>query len=151
MKIYDENKENEIEIKDIDFSAYKLKDFKKLIAHHEAVEGKEEKGHKVTKEYPNGSKEITYVIDQPETKAKKAWDEYEDCAYIIPLTDEEKKARLRAKRESVCFKILDRSKFWYDSLTADETKELKEWYSEWLNVTETLVEPETPKWLEGKE
>lgn len=149
MKIYDEKKENEIA--EVDYSKYKLGSFKRLLKHHDAILRQEEKTHYETiKEYPNGSKDVRKVVDQPKIKPKDAWDEYEECAYIIPLTDEEKKARLRTKRENLCFSILDRSKFWYDTLTAEETKELKEWYEKWLNVTETMVEPETPKWLKSE-
>lgn len=149
MKIYDEKKEKEIA--EVDYSKYKLGNFQRLLNHHEAILPQAEKFHYETIQvYQNGSKDVKKVIDSPEVKAKDAWDEYEECAYIIPLTDEEKKARLRAERETKCFSILDRSKFWYDTLTAEETKELKEWYEKWLNVTETMVEPETPKWLKSE-
>ena len=57
------------------------------------------------------------------------------------------KQELRARRESECFALINRSPLWYDSLSSIQHKELKEWYDAWLNVTETLVVPERPNWL----
>lgn len=54
---------------------------------------------------------------------------------------------LREQRQIECFSIIDRSKFWYDSLTQEQMSELYEWYEAWLNVTETLQIPEKPDWL----
>lgn len=54
---------------------------------------------------------------------------------------------LRYKRETECFPIINRGQLWRDSLTEEQRAELKEWYTAWLNVTETLKVPSKPKWL----
>ena len=137
LKIYDETKTNEV-TGDIDYDNYKLAAFDKPIANTLEKYSTDSIQPLEAKKYPK-------IFSSSINESRRATTE--KCAYLIPLTLEEKKARWRKKREDKCFKILDRSKFWYDSLTADETKELKEWYNKWLNVTETLEEPETPKWL----
>lgn len=60
---------------------------------------------------------------------------------------EAEKDMLRRLREVECFSVVDRSIFWYNSLTQEQQAELKTWYDEWLVVTETLVIPTKPAWL----
>lgn len=57
---------------------------------------------------------------------------------------------LREQRSKVCFPIINRGKLWYDCLTNTQLSELRDWYWAWLNVTETLEIPVTPKWLLDK-
>lgn len=55
---------------------------------------------------------------------------------------------LRRRRQKACFKFLDgKSQMWYRMLSEDQTKELKQWYQAWLDVTKTKVIPETPSWI----
>lgn len=57
---------------------------------------------------------------------------------------------LRDLRKVECFPIINRGKLWYDCLTPAQLGELKSWYWAWLNVTETLVIPVKPAWLNEK-
>lgn len=54
---------------------------------------------------------------------------------------------LRFKRQKACFSIINRGELWYSRLTADQKEELDAWYQAWLDVTDTKVLPEKPKWL----
>lgn len=54
---------------------------------------------------------------------------------------------LRYQRENVCFPYVNRGYMWYSRLTAEQNEELGTWYQEWLDVTDTKVIPEMPKWL----
>ena len=71
--------------------------------HHEAIEETKEVGHyEVIAEYPNGGKDVAWVIDVPGTEAKEAWDEYEDIQRYVLYTEEElaaKEAEKKAKEE----------------------------------------------------
>jgi hypothetical protein len=58
--------------------------------------------------------------------------------------------RVRKLRETVCYPIINRGQLWYNKLTDEQYYELQNWYDAWLNVTETLVIPETPTWLNDK-
>lgn len=87
MKIYDE-KYNLIENPDLSLGY--LKEEKRLVESHPAIEAVEEVGHYETiREYPNGGKDVEWVIDIPGTPAVDAWDEYEDIQRYIPYTKEE--------------------------------------------------------------
>lgn len=57
---------------------------------------------------------------------------------------------LRDRRRRECFPIINRGKAWYDLLTIEQEAELKDWYAQWLKVTETLVAPIRPSWLNDK-
>lgn len=65
-----------------------------LIAHHESETGTAEVGHyKVVRTYPNGGKDVEWVVDVPGLPAKEAWDEYEDILRWHWFTEEEKAER----------------------------------------------------------
>ena len=71
-------------------------------------------------------------------------------------TDEELKKEyqrkiLRARREVECFPYVNRGELWYEVYVNTEEKkaEFKQWYLDWLNVTETLVAPDKPEWLDA--
>ena len=67
--------------------------------HHEATEEVKEVGHYETiAEYPNGGKDVKWVIDVPGTEAKEAWDEYEDIQRYVFYTAEELAARDAEKK-----------------------------------------------------
>lgn len=57
---------------------------------------------------------------------------------------------IRARREVECFKVVNRGKLWYESLTQEQSIELRSWYYAWLNATETGVIPPAPKWINQK-
>lgn len=57
---------------------------------------------------------------------------------------------LREHRKKICFSVINRGKLWYDSLTSEQMEELKQWYNDWLNVTETFKIPKTPEWINNK-
>lgn len=54
---------------------------------------------------------------------------------------------LRMLREEKCFAIINRGFLWYETLTEEQVTELREWYTAWLDVTETFKIPVKPKWL----
>ncbi len=63
------------------------------------------------------------------------------------LQDEAENAQLRIERVSECFSVINRGWLWYDTLTEKQTKELRKWYKDWLDVTETKKKPDIPSWL----
>ena len=77
--------------------------------HHDATEAVEEIGHyEVIAEYPNGGKDVKWVIDVPGVEAKDAWDEYEDIQRYVLYTEEElaaKEAEKKAKEEDALLKV----------------------------------------------
>lgn len=87
MRILDENN---IEIKEPDFTKGYLKPDSLFVRRHEAKEAVEEVGHWVTvREYPNGGKDVDWVVDTPAEEAKEAFDEYEDIQRYVLFTESE--------------------------------------------------------------
>ena len=77
----------------------------------------------------------------------KAWKYLPDTDEFI-LVDSMDLETLRARRIKQCFNIIDnKSKLWWDNLTAVQLNEIKTWYQNWLDVTATKVIPQTPSWL----
>lgn len=66
---------------------------------------------------------------------------------LIPRTVEEQKEIIRRLRANRVFPIINRSNFWYNTLTETQKQELQTWYQAWLDATETLVLPDRPSWL----
>lgn len=56
---------------------------------------------------------------------------------------------LRQRREEECFPIINRGQLWYEGLTELQTIELKQWYQDWLDCTETRIAPERLKWIKN--
>ena len=80
----------------------------------------------------------------------------DDVARIVPdangkpvftVIEIDYKPIYRKRREYECFEIINRGVMWHNSLTETQKQELQDWYQAWLDVTDTLVRPETPAWL----
>lgn len=85
MKILDEHN---IEMEDYDPRKGYVETDKILVVRHEAIEAIEEQGHyEVVKEYPNGGKDVEWVVDTPAVEGKDAWDEYETILRYIPYNE----------------------------------------------------------------
>ena len=98
MRIFDENG---IEIESPDLEKGYLKQDSLFIMHHEAVEAVKEQGHWVTiAEYPNGGKDVDWIVDVEAVEAAEAWDEYEDILRYILYTEEELAEREAAQKEA---------------------------------------------------
>lgn len=82
--------ENGIEIESPDLTKGYLKKDNVFVKHHRAVKAVEEVGHyEVIAEYPNGGKDVVWIVDVPGVKAQEAWDEYEKIYRYILYTEEE--------------------------------------------------------------
>lgn len=87
MRIFDEQN---ILLESYDQAKGYLKPDSLFVCHHEAVEATEEQGHWETiKEYPNGGKDVEWVIDVEAAEAKEAWDEYEDILRYVTFAEKE--------------------------------------------------------------
>ena len=87
MKIYDENN---VELFEPDLSLGRLVEDRILRAIHETVQAVSEEGHwETVAEYPNGGKDVAWIVDVPKVEPKEAWDEYEDILRFVRYTAEE--------------------------------------------------------------
>ena len=145
MKIYNQSKTEILENPNLE-KGYLQQDkiVTKTIPAQEEVQ---EQFHYEYKEYPNGGKDQIKVIDVEHKPAKPETYEYEDILIYKPYTNEEYIHNLRVERERECFPIINRGQLWYDTLNEQQMNELKQWYINWLDVTDTLVVPNKPNWL----
>lgn len=104
-----------------------------FVAHHAAVEAVREQGHYETvREYPNGGKDVVWVVDVPGTPARAAYDEYEDVLRFVEYTPAELAEReineLKKKLFETDYAII---KIAEGSATADEYAETIEKRRAW--------------------
>lgn len=71
-----------------------------------------------------------------------------DADKLAADTDAAEISTLRARRETECFKYINRGQLWYARLTGAQLTELGVWYLKWLDITSTREIPERPAWLE---
>ena len=70
-----------------------------------------------------------------------------DRKKISSVDLEKQKDILRGERDRECYIYINRGEAWYKLLSEDQIKELDIWYKAWLDVTDTFIIPEKPKWL----
>ena len=72
--------------------------------------------------------------------------EYNNDKYAENV-DNQYMSELRRQREIQCFPVINRGQLWYDSLSIGQYLELKDWYKDWLDVTETKIIPDRLEWI----
>lgn len=86
IEIYNEDMER---IENPDLSLGWLEDTTRTL-HHEEIQGVEERGHYETiAEYPNGGKDIAWIVDVPGVEHVPAWNEEIPIQIYHPYTQEE--------------------------------------------------------------
>jgi hypothetical protein len=103
MRIFDETKTYEIPESYIDLEKGYLREDRLFIAHHNEVMVREEQGHYETiATYPNGGKDMEWVVDVPYQPYQEAYDEYEDIQVYVSYTAEElEQNKLRKYEQTV--------------------------------------------------
>lgn len=87
MRIFDETKTKELENPDL--SKGRLGN-DVIVTHHEGREGTQEQGHyEVVAEYPNGGKDVKWIVDVPAVLPIAPYDTEEDIYVYIPFTEQE--------------------------------------------------------------
>ena len=121
-----------------------LKEERLLIAHHPAVEAAEEQGHYETvAEYPNGGKDVAWVVDVPGTEGTEAWDEYEDIQRYIPYTEAElAQRRVKALKRRLSETDYIAAKLAEGAATREEYADLIAQRQAWREEINALEEPE---------
>lgn len=108
MRILDENN-IELTEEQINLELGYLRPESIISIHHKATKEVKEVGHyEVIAEYPNGGKDVVWIIDVPGVEAKEAWDEYEDIQRYILYTEEQlatKEEERKAKEEEEAFQL----------------------------------------------
>ena len=81
-----------------------------------------------------------------EFKTEQAWKWNTELKTFESVTIPDNDA-LRFARELECFRIVNRSPLWFNTLSAEQQAELQVWYQAWLDITETQQVPVKPDWL----
>ena len=148
MRILNELKTLEIKENDIDLALGYVKEDKLFVKHHPFQPEIKEKSHyEVINECKKtGGKEVKKVIDIPYQPQQNAYDEYEDILVYVKYPED---VVIRNRRETECFKYINRGNLFWDRLLINEERkqEVKQWYQQWLDAPATKVVPKTPDWI----
>lgn len=138
MKIYNEDKTREITIEECDLNRGQLiEDFETIF--HEAIETVVEQGHyKVVREYPNGGKDVEWVVDVEGVEGHAAYTETIAFQRYIPYSEEyllrkeyvEAVDILKKKLTDTDFQAIKYAEGLY---TEDQYKPIREQRQEWRN------------------
>lgn len=100
MKIFNQEKTQELNKDELDFLLGHLENDKLFIAHHDAVEAREAVYADRIVQEESGFSSIYKDLITPAVEAKEAYDEYEDIQVFVPYTEEELKKRADDKRHA---------------------------------------------------
>lgn len=99
MRVFNQDKTQELTAYDLNKGRLIDDTIKRIIP---AVQGQEEVGHYETvAEYPNGGKDIEWVVDQPYIEAQPEREEVEEIQIYIPFTAEEQAQHDQARYENL--------------------------------------------------
>lgn len=88
IRVFNEDKTEELASYDLNLGYLKSDKVVKQV--HPAVLPVQEEGHyEVIKEYPNGGKDLVWVVDVPGVEAKDSYIEYEDIYVYVTYTEKE--------------------------------------------------------------
>lgn len=100
MRIFNEEKTQELNKNELNFEMGYLKADKLFIQHHEAVEAKAAVYKDIKEKLLNGSTQTWKKLETSAVKAKEAYDEYEDIQVYVRYTEAELKERANRKRSA---------------------------------------------------
>ena len=168
MKIYNQNKMQELKDDELDYEKGHLVQDRLFIAHHDAIKGKSAKEiaqefieqgvvcnlrndgnwYRQVKIYQNGGVDAEQI--QP-IEAEEAYDEYEDILVYVPYTEEEiSNHRLTNLREQRSGLLMAFDKWEKAVLRGRETDDenIMQWYQDLLDLKESAFEnvPERVKY-----
>ena len=90
MKIYNEDKTKELLMEDCDLTKGYFSNIFYEHEYREAIEEIPEQGHyQIVKEYPNGGKDVEWVVDIPKVEGRESFIEDIPCQCYIQYTEEE--------------------------------------------------------------
>lgn len=145
MRVFNKAKTKELNEYDLT-KGYLKEDI--LITHIEAVEEVKEQGrYEVVKEYPNGGKDVKWVIDVEGVKGQEARDEEEAILVYIPYTKTELKKIQNQNRIAELKQLLRESDYraikYAEGLYTEEEykpyKELRQSYRNEINELEAQL------------
>ncbi len=148
MRIFDSTKTYELSVEQIDYNLGYLKQDRKFVQHHNAVQYIEAVYIDRVEKLPNGSTQVWKDLITPAVEAKEDYDEYEDIQVYILYTEEERKNILRTKRK-ILLNAFDK---WEKAVLRGRESDddvIMDWYHNLLDLEESAFDnvPEKVKYF----
>lgn len=141
IRVFNEDKTEELASYDLNLGYLKSDKVVKQV--HPAVLPVQEEGHyEVIMEYPNGGKDLAWVVDVPGVEAKDSYVEYEDIYVYVPYTDKELAQIEISKLKELLFSTdYQAIKYAEGAMTAEEYEPIKttrQKYRDRINELESI-------------
>ncbi len=145
MKVYNEDKTEILEEYDLEKGELELDT---ITIHHEEIVGQEEEGHyEVVAEYPNGGKDVEYIIDKPYIEHQDAYDEEEQIQVYVPYSNEYLEikelenniANLKEALKLTDYKAIKYAEGWFTEEEYLPIKEERQLYRDKINEYEEQI------------
>lgn len=145
MKVYNQTKTQILDSYDLELGHL---EFDKITIHHDAIAGVKEQGHfEVTMEYPNGGRDLKWVVDKEGIEPKEAYDKEEDIMVYIPYTEEELAQNKAKKATEESLNLLNTSDYtvikFMDSFIRSNPALLQEFESQYPNLLDERAKART--------
>lgn len=128
MTIYNKDKTKILEEYDLE-KGYLKDDF--IIKHHDAIKEQEEKGYfKTIKTYPNGGKDVEWVVEQPFIQAHEAYNEEIPIQVYVPYSEKELELIEIDKQISYLESVIDINKQKLAETDYEAIKYAEGWFTE---------------------
>ena len=146
LRVFNEEKTEELASYDLNLGYLKSDKVVKQV--HPAVLPVQEEGHyEVIMEYPNGGKDLAWVVDVHGVEARDSYIEYEDIYVYVPYTDKELAQIEISKLKELLFSTdYQAIKYAEGAMTAEEYEPIKttrQQYRERINQLEVKFEIES--------
>ena len=145
MKIYNQAKTEILENPDLTLGHLQEDT---ITHHHDKIEAVEEQGHwKTITEYPNGGKDVEWVVDVAGVEGHDAYDEIENIYVYIPYTKQELDKINAEKRITELKRLLNETDYlaikyaegWISEQDYAPTKALRQSYRDEINELEEAL------------
>lgn len=141
MKIYNQDKTQELNRQELDFEKGYLRHDKLFVAHHDATEAIAAVYEDRIVEEESGGISIYKDLVTPAVEAKEAWDEYEEIQVYVLFSEQEvserKIAKLKAKLRETDYQAI---KFSEGEMSLEDYAEMKENRAAWRQKINELEE-----------
>lgn len=162
MRIFNEDKTQELNAQELDFEQGYLKKDKRVTVHHDAIPfqkgktaaqiaeelkaqgigieiGFDGNPYKILQAEKGGGFVVEPIAAQSDAPAQEAWDEYEDIQVYVPYTEEELTAQKRGRRVPLLEAFDKWEKAVLRGREADDA-DVMEWYLELLDLEDNAFE-----------
>ncbi len=147
MKIYNEDKTQELQLEDLNLELGRLIEINEVIVHEEVPYIQEQGHYETVAEYPNGGKDVKWIVDVVGQKGREAYEEPVTYQIYRPYSKEYLHNKeiflqiesIKAALAATDYKILKRFEGYYTDEEFEVIKEERKIFRDEINELESQL------------